>query len=100
MALNFYTMYYELMCRLKTYGADNAYSRLETLVNRFNIEHLQGGNLLYYGEKISTAAKAMLDSGGNFRKAASFRLLQRMALWEFMRIKMDYTLLPTSHPLA
>ena len=34
---NFYTMYYELMCRIKTYGADNAYRRLETLVNRFNI---------------------------------------------------------------
>ncbi len=63
---NFYTMYYELMCRLKTYGADNAYSRLEALVNRFNIEHLQGGNLLYYGEKNQHGGEGNVGIWGEF----------------------------------
>jgi len=41
----FYIAYYELMSRVKAYGGDNAYARLEEIINRFNIEHLQGGTL-------------------------------------------------------
>ena len=63
---NFYTMYYELMCRIKTYGADNAYRRLETLVNRFNIEHMQGGNQLYYGEKNQHGGEGNVGIWGEF----------------------------------
>lgn len=63
---NFYTMYYELMCRIKAYGADNAYRRLETLVNRFNIEHMQGGNQLYYGEKNQHGGEGNVGIWGEF----------------------------------
>lgn len=63
---NFYTMYYELMCRLKTYGADDAYDRLQTLVKRFNIDHLQGGNLLYNGEKNQHGGEGNVGIWGEF----------------------------------
>ncbi len=41
----FYTAYHELMSRIKVYGADNSYDRLKEIINRYNIEHLQGGEL-------------------------------------------------------
>lgn len=63
---NFYTMYYELMGRLKTYGANDAYARLETLTNRFNVEHLQGGNPLYYGEKNQHGGEGNVGIWGEF----------------------------------
>jgi len=42
----FYTAYYEMMSRVKAYGGDNAYARLKEVVDRFNMEHLQGGTLI------------------------------------------------------
>lgn len=63
---NFYTSYYELLCRIKTYGADNAYDRLETIVDRFRVDHLQGGNPLYYGEKNQHGGEGNVGLWGEF----------------------------------
>lgn len=41
----FYIAYYELMSRIKAYGADNSYDRLKEIIDRYNVEHLQGGTL-------------------------------------------------------
>ena len=41
----FYIAYYELMSRIKAYGADNTYDRLKEIIARYNVEHLQGGTL-------------------------------------------------------
>lgn len=94
MTLNFYTMYYELMCRLKTYSADNAYSRLETLVNRFNIE------LLYYGEKNQHGGEGNVGLWGEFPESG---LVPVAAKDGFMGIHADKDglhITPTSHSLA
>ena len=63
---NFYTSYYELLCRIKTYGADNAYDRLGTIVDRFRVDHLQGGNPLYYGEKNQHGGEGNVGLWGEF----------------------------------
>ncbi len=41
----FYTAYHELISRIKVYGADNSYDRLKEIIDRYSIEHLQGGEL-------------------------------------------------------
>lgn len=82
----FYTMYYELMCRLKTYGADDAYSRLETMVDRFNIEHLQGANPLYYGEKNQHPSEGNVSLWGEFPESG---LVPVAAKDGFMGIQAD-----------
>lgn len=46
--------------------ADGWYRRLETLVNRFNIEHMQGGNQLYYGEKNQHGGEGNVGIWGEF----------------------------------
>ena len=42
----FYTAYHELISRIKVYGADNSYDRLKEIINRYNADHLQGGELI------------------------------------------------------
>ncbi|MBQ2944886.1 MAG: hypothetical protein IJD93_09425 [Ruminococcus sp.] len=41
----FYTAYHELISRIKVYGADNSYNRFKEIIERYSIEHLQGGEL-------------------------------------------------------
>ena len=83
---NFYTMYYELMSRLKTSGADDAYARLTTLVNRFNMEHMQGGNPLYYGEKNQHGSEGNVGLWGEFPESG---LVPVVAKDGFMGISAD-----------
>ncbi|HEY0827821.1 MAG TPA: discoidin domain-containing protein, partial [Bacilli bacterium] len=62
----FYTAYYELMSRLRSTGADDAYSRLQAMVNRFNLDHLSGGNPLYYGETNQFHGEGLVGTWGDF----------------------------------
>ncbi|MCD9020637.1 discoidin domain-containing protein [Cohnella silvisoli] len=62
----FYTAYYELMSRLRSTGANDAYTRLQAIVNRFNLEHLSGGNPLYYGEVNQHYTEGLVGTWGEF----------------------------------
>ncbi|MEX1030235.1 MAG: discoidin domain-containing protein [Paenibacillaceae bacterium] len=62
----FYTAYYELMSRLRSTGANDAYSRLQTMVTRFNLDHLDGGNPLYNGETNQHGSEGIVGTWGDF----------------------------------
>ncbi|GGD56266.1 discoidin domain-containing protein [Paenibacillus nasutitermitis] len=62
----FYTSYYELMSRLRSTGANDAYTRLQAMVNRFNLDHLSGGNPLYYGETGQHYTEGLVGTWGDF----------------------------------
>ncbi len=82
----FYTMYYELMSRIKTYGADNAYARLDQLVTRFNQEHMQGGNPLIDGNKNQHPTEGNVGVWGEFPESG---LVPVAAVNGFMGISAD-----------
>ncbi|MHB9035541.1 MAG: glucosidase family protein [Armatimonadota bacterium] len=46
-----WTVYYELMSRVRFFGADNAWDRFKQILARFDMpDHLVGGNPMYHGE--------------------------------------------------
>ncbi len=81
----FYISYYELMSRIKAYGADNSYERLKEIIDRYSIEHLQGGTL-FTGEVNQHFTPGLVGCWGEFPENG---LVPVAAKNGFMGIKAD-----------
>lgn len=84
---DFYVAFYEMMSRITGKGVDDAYARLNQIVDRFNLpDHLSGGNPLYNGEINQHNAEGAVGVWGEFPESS---IVPTIALYGLMGVNMD-----------
>lgn len=84
---DFYVAFYELMSRIIGKGPDDAYLRLNQIIDRFNQpDHLSGGNPLYNGEINQHLGEGQIGVWGEFPESG---LVPAIGIYGLLGIEMD-----------